>query len=106
LVLAAAFGRGGFNGLEADRCEAFAAAVPDGLLAFLADFLAAAARFFADGVRFDLAEAVLDLAEAVLRADVLGDFFRVSLDIRLPFVAFDGSTIRQWLAVFWQARIE
>jgi hypothetical protein len=45
-----------------------------------------------------------------LRADVLadvsGDFLRDFLDIRLPFVVFDASTISLWLAVFWQARIE
>ncbi|HUN94819.1 MAG TPA: hypothetical protein VMU69_01090 [Bradyrhizobium sp.] len=71
--------------------------------AFLADLVVAAARFFAAGAR-------LDLAVAVLRADApedfSGNFFRTFLDIRLPFVAFDGSTISLLLAVFWQARIE
>ena len=86
-------------------------AVPGGLPVFLADLVVAAARFFAAGVRLDLAVGVLradvltDVLAGVL-ADPLEDFFRAFLDIRLPFVAFDGSTISPLLAVFWQARIE
>ena len=84
-----------------------AVAVPGGLPVFLADLVVAAARFFAAGVRLDLAVGVLraDVLTGVL-ADPLEDFFRAFLDIRLPFVAFDGSTISPLLAVFWQARIE
>src|SRR5262249_19392885 len=36
-----------------------------------------------------------DLALAGLREGVLGDFLRVFLGIRLPFVAFSGSTVVQ-----------
>jgi hypothetical protein len=70
----------------------------------MADLVVAAARCFVAGARVDLAVAVL--RADVFRADVVGDFFRTFLDIRLPFVAFDGPIISLLLAVFWQARIE
>jgi hypothetical protein len=50
-----------------------------------------------------------DRARTALPADVLEDFLsvflRVFLDIRLPFVAFDGSIISLFQAMSWQARI-
>jgi hypothetical protein len=57
-------------------------------LAFFAAFFAVfAGRVSARGALTELAEA----ARAVLRDVALGEFLRVFLDIRLPFVAFDGS---------------
>jgi hypothetical protein len=55
-----------FNALDGGLCDPF----EDGLLAF-----------------------VRDVARRVLPAGDLGDFLRVFLDIRLPFVAFRGSII-------------
>jgi hypothetical protein len=76
-----------------------------GLLAVRAGLFADAERFLAAGF---LADAV-DRALVALPAGVLGDFltvfFCVFLDIRLPFVAFDGSIIRLLQAMSWQARI-
>src|SRR6202012_2598914 len=69
-VLTGAFGRAVFNGLEADRCDALAAPVPDDLLALLVDLAVAAARFAGAAVRLDLAAAALR-ADVVLRVEVL-----------------------------------
>ena len=63
-----------FNGFEAGLCESLITAA----LAGLADFFAAGF----------LADVLLDCGEVFLV-----DFLRVILDIRLPFVAFRGSTI-------------
>jgi hypothetical protein len=63
---------------------------------------AAARRVFAGGV---LAE-VTDGVRAAFPEDVLGDFLRVFLDIRLPFVAFGGSTIGELRVLSPQAGIE
>jgi hypothetical protein len=57
------------------------------LVAFVRDLLGPAGRVF-EGERF---ADVAGFARAVLRAGVFGDFLRVFLDIRLPFVAFGGS---------------
>jgi hypothetical protein len=57
------------------------------LLVFLPDFLAGTCRAFEVGffaVSFDCAGAFFPDPD-------LGDFLRVFLDIRLPFVAFGGS---------------
>jgi hypothetical protein len=68
----------------------FDGALCDGLaVARFGDF-AAALRLFALLVFLAFA----DFAESDRRGDVLGDFLRDFLDIRLPFVAFGGSTIR------------
>jgi hypothetical protein len=63
------------------------------------DFFATALRDFAAGVLTVVFEPLDALLAAVtFRAgvfeDPLEDFLRVFLDIRLPFVAFGGSTIR------------
>jgi hypothetical protein len=73
------------------------------LFAVLADLFAAARRVFEGGVLVDLTDGVRAalpedvFADFVLGdfalEDFLGDFLRVFLDIRLPFVAFGGSTI-------------
>jgi hypothetical protein len=75
-------------------------------VALLADLRAGIARFLAAGFLVDVAEP----ARAALPADVLDDFLsvflRVFLDIRLPFVAFDGSIIGLFQVMSWRARIE
>jgi hypothetical protein len=92
-----------FNGFDVGLWDA----LPKAVLAALPDFLATAMRAFAAGV---LTEAFgppwAAFAVAVFRANVfedvledvledpLEDFLRVFLDIRLPFVAFGGSTNR------------
>jgi hypothetical protein len=81
----------GFNGFDGNWCDAFAMAVPDRLLGVRAGFFTAVERFLAAGVLLDVAAAFPD--------DVFEDFLRVFLDIRLPFVAFGGSIIRQLQAV-------
>ena len=59
------------------------------LLAFLPGFVAFAERVCCRDALADLA----DVAGALLRDAAFEDFLRVFLDIRLPFVAFRGSTI-------------
>jgi hypothetical protein len=101
----------GFNGFDGALCDALAGALPGFLLALLADFLAVALAGFADAVLADVLADFLDvflgvsfgvffdvfmglpavLARAGFPAVALGDFLRVFLDIRLPFVAFGGS---------------
>jgi hypothetical protein len=82
------------NGFEGALCDALAEAVlPDDLLAALPDFFAAALRVFAAGVLTDVLADLPDLARAAFGGEGLGDFLRVFLDIRLPFVAFGGSII-------------
>jgi hypothetical protein len=78
-------GSGVFNFFDAALCDGAGGAFA------LTDFFADAASF---GPGFVLAFWVLgvDWARA-FRAAVLGDFLRVFLDIRLPFVAFGGSII-------------
>ena len=71
------------NRFDAALCEAFA-------VALLPDLTVAERLLFAC---FVFAETV-DGRRAGLPGGVLGDFLRVFLDIRLPFVAFGGSIIR------------
>jgi hypothetical protein len=91
---AAAFGSGDLNGLDGARCDAFGVASVSRLPAFfVADLPGAALRDFAAGFLAALTERARVALAVTLAADVLGDFLRVFLDIRLPFVAFDGSII-------------
>ena len=68
-------------------CEAPEVVFPDCLVALLPGFFADA-RLIVEGCFF---VAAFDRARGALREDGLGDFMRVFLDIRLPFVAFGGS---------------
>ena len=70
-------------------CDARAGALATGFFALPADLPAVARLVFEGG---DFADA-FDGARAGLPDDALGDFLRVFLDIRLPFVAFGGSII-------------
>jgi hypothetical protein len=81
----------GFDGAAwIEDFNRFDAALCDGLaVAGFVDF-AAALRLFALLVFL----AFGDFTESERRGGVLGDFLRDFLDIRLPFVAFGGSTIR------------
>jgi hypothetical protein len=114
LVDSELFGRAvDFNVLDGFGCDALAAAVLVSAfaplltgLAALATLTAVRADLPAAGVRFFAAAALLepaDRARAVLAAGALevflSVFFCVFLDIRLPFVAFDGSIIRLFQAV-------
>ncbi len=55
--------------------------------------------FFAIAGRFLAADVFFAAAAAALPVEILGDFFCVFLDIRLPFVAFGRSIIRLLQAV-------
>jgi len=89
-----------FNDFDAALWEAFGEALLAGFLAtFLAaafgalpDFFAAALRTFAAGFFAAAVGPPRAVFAAVRFAGVLEDFLRVFLDIRLPFVAFRGST--------------
>jgi hypothetical protein len=83
LVLGDPAGLEDLNRFDAPLCDGRA-------VARFVDF-AAAPRLFA--LLVFLAFGVF--AESDRRGEVLGDFLRDFLDIRLPFVAFGGSTIRQ-----------
>jgi hypothetical protein len=77
----------GFNGFDGAVCD-----VPEGVLAGLlvalrSAFRAGVGRVFEGG----FFAAVFDRARVAFPVDSLGDFLRVFLDIRLPFVAFGGS---------------
>ena len=90
LVLAAdPLGSADFNGFAGALCDVLGVAFPACLLLFLADVLAVARRFF-EGAGF---ADVFAGARAPFPDDALRDFLRVFLDIRLPFVAFGGSTM-------------
>jgi hypothetical protein len=84
---------GDFNFFDGALCDAFGEAFPGCLFALLPELLpdlfAAARRVFAAGVLAD----VIDGARVAFPEEVLEDFLRVFLDIRLPFVAFGGSII-------------
>jgi hypothetical protein len=82
-------GLGDFNFFDGTLCDARAAAFRGFLAARLADFFAVALRVFAAGFLLD----VFDGVRVAFPERDLGDFLRVFLDIRLPFVAFGGSTI-------------
>jgi hypothetical protein len=74
-----------FDGAACDAAEVAPGALFRAFLpAFFVTRVAFTAGFFADFAGWP---------RAALRAGVLGDFLRVFLDIRLPFVAFGGSTI-------------
>jgi hypothetical protein len=95
-----------FNGLEGALCEApgvvFAGFLFAFLLAFLPDFVVAARRVLEGGVLADLT----DPARVAFPEAALGDFLRVFLDIRLPFVAFGGSTSEPLRGLSRQAGLE
>jgi hypothetical protein len=80
---------GDFNGFDAALCEAFDEVLAGRLRVSLPDLLAFARGIFEDGFFAD----AIDCPRAGLAGDALGDFLRVFLDIRLPFVAFGGSII-------------
>jgi hypothetical protein len=84
---AESLGPDGFNCFDGALCDAFEEASWGRLPALLFDLPAAARRIFDGGVFANL----IDEPRAGLPDDVLGDFLRVFLDIRLPFVAFGGS---------------
>jgi hypothetical protein len=80
---------GDFNGFDVALCEAFDEVLAGRLRVSLPDLLAFARGIFEDGFFAD----AIDCPRAGLAGDALGDFLRVFLDIRLPFVAFGGSII-------------
>jgi hypothetical protein len=80
------FGLEDFNFFDGALCDAFAAALPVCLLFVLLLLLAVDPRVFEGAVFADLA----DWVRIAFPAEGLEDFFRVFLDIRLPFVAFSG----------------
>jgi hypothetical protein len=77
----------GFNGFDGALCDVLNDALSVFPVAFSLDFPADGERVFADGF-FAVVFAAARVAFAV---DGLGDFLRVFLDIRLPFVAFGRS---------------
>ena len=100
-----------FNDFDGALCDALTEAVLDVRVAFWAGFFAAplvtallalvlltlAAGFLADAFEPRAILAADDFAADVrldFPEEALEDFLRVFLDIRLPFVAFRGSTIR------------
>jgi hypothetical protein len=102
--------------LDGAWCDAAGEVFAVCLLAVLADLFAAARRVFEGGVLADLTDGVraafpedvfgdFVLGDFALE-DFLGDFLRVFLDIRLPFVAFGGSTIRELRGLSRRAGIE
>jgi hypothetical protein len=84
-----------FDGAVCDAAEAALPGFP--FRAFLPALLAPARGAFAAGFFADFA----GWARTAFRTGVLGDFLRVFLDIRLPFVAFAGSTIRVIARASW-----
>jgi hypothetical protein len=78
-----------FNAFEGAFCDAVRVAPLVFFVAFLVDSLALAERLLVLCVFADFT----DLARAAFCGAALGDFLRVFLDIRLPFVAFGGSII-------------
>jgi hypothetical protein len=93
---AGGLGPADFNAFDGAFCDAFGAALAAFRVAFPADSPALAGRVlprcdFADFAGFAREATFRDAALAGALGDVLGDFLRVFLDIRLPFVAFGGS---------------
>ena len=80
-------GLGDFNFFDGALCDAFAVALPVCLFFVLLVLAAVAPRVFEGAVFTDLAD------PSRIALEGLEDFFRVFLDIRLPFVAFRGSII-------------
>jgi hypothetical protein len=97
-----ALGPEAFNCFDGALCDVVELAFPGFLFGFLADVLAVARRFFEGAFFAD----VFDRAPAAFPEDALGDFLRVFLDIRLPFVAFGGSTIEVLRVLSRQAGIK
>jgi hypothetical protein len=102
VLVADALGPEDFNCFDGALCDVLGLAFPARLFAFLADVRAVARRFFEDAFFAD----VFDRAWAAFPEDALGDFLRVFLDIRLPFVAFGGSTIEVLRGLSQQAGIK
>jgi hypothetical protein len=88
-------GREDFNGFDGALCDVDRAAFAVCLFLVLPDLAAGFGLVFEAGVFAD----VCDRARVVFPMAGLGDFLRVFLDIRLPFVAFGGS-IMGAIAVF------
>jgi hypothetical protein len=90
----AAGGEEDFNRFDAALCDARPERWPD---RFLLEVFAAVAPVFLPFVLTAFPTVFLaafaDLAAGFRRGEVLGDFLRDFLDIRLPFVAFSGSII-------------
>src|SRR6202000_536784 len=82
----AAAAEGDFNRFDAALCDGPGTG-------FLLELFAADASAFAPLVLTALLVAFADLVAAFRVGEVLGDFLRDFLDIRLPFVAFSGSII-------------
>src|SRR5258708_110197 len=81
-----------FNAFEGAFCDAVRVASPVFFVAFLVDSLALTCRLLVLCVFADFADcARAAFPEAAFCGAALGDFLRVFLDIRLPFVAFGGS---------------
>jgi hypothetical protein len=105
---AATLGRKGFagledfNGFDGALCDVGRVAFAVCLLVVLPDLAAAFGLFFEAGVFAD----VCDRARVVFPVAGSGDFLRVFLDIRLPFVAFGGSIIGAIAVLSGQAGIE
>jgi hypothetical protein len=82
-----------FNFFDGALCDAFGEALLAALSVLLPDLLAVALRAFAGGDLAALFDAVRAAFAGEVFGDFVGDFLRVFLDIRLPFVAFGGSII-------------
>ena len=92
VTLAAVALRAAGRGAAGDAAGEFA-----DFLALLGLFAVARRAFAADVLADDLVDVLADVADsprAILPEDALAVFLRVFLDIRLPFVAFNGSIIR------------
>jgi hypothetical protein len=88
------FGLDDFNFFDGALCDAFAVGVPGCLFfVFLPDLVAVALRAFEGAAFAGLADRARIVFPAAGVGDFLSVFLRVFLDIRLPFVAFRGSTI-------------
>jgi hypothetical protein len=95
-----------FNRFDGALCDALGGVFPGCLLAVLADFLTVVVRrVFAADVLVDAAVRARVAFAAGALSEALGDFLRVFLDIRLPFVAFGGSIIGLLRVGSQQARI-
>ena len=91
-----------FNGFDAAFCDAFDEALRSCLLAEWPGRPAVGGGVFEDGVFADL----IDWPRAGLPEERWGDFLRVFLDIRLPFVAFGGSIMGPLQVLSWQGGTE
>jgi hypothetical protein len=98
-----------FNGFEGTVCDVAKVALAVCLLVFATDFLAVGRRVFegcAFADVFDRARGAFpDDGPAGFLAAFFGDFLRVFLDIRLPFVAFGGSIMGIFAGLVREPRI-